>query len=188
MKTREVTRILKSLGWQAFTDEVGDKYTHYHLADRTVEIFYCIRKLKDEQSLKATLSLTTAAFSNACSAIDVGNGSYDPLIRAWNGIAIRATPEILEEHVRQASEQAIQWAKEQDLEKALDKHAAMPTDAPGAQPLWHLGALVVLGKVDRLKFYQSSFEKGDRLGFVDYITGDYIDRAVALAEQRVTNS
>ena len=83
------------------------------------------------------------------------NGSYDPLIRAWNGIAIRATPEILEEHVRQASEQAIQWTKEQDLEKALDKHAAMPTDAPGAQPLWHLGALVVLGEVDRLKFYAS---------------------------------
>ena len=187
MKTREVTKILKNLGWQAFTDEVGDKYTHYHLPDRIVEIIYGVSGYEDEQWLESTLSLTTAVFSSVCSVVDEGGGDYDPLIRACEGINIHAAPEILEEHVRQASEHAIRWAKAQDLEKALYEHAAMPTDAPGVQPVWHLGALAVLGDVKTLKAYQASFAAGDRLGFVNYITRDYIDRAVALAEQHASD-
>ena len=49
----------------------------------------------------------------------------------------------------------------------------------GARPVWHLAALVVLGDLEKLKFYQASFEAGDRLGFVKYITKNYIDSAVA---------
>ena len=63
----------------------------------------------------------------------------------------------------------------------------MPTDAPGAQPLWHLGALAVLGDVKTLKAYQASFAADDRLGFVNYITKDYINRALALAEQHASD-
>jgi len=40
----------------------------------------------------------------------------------------------------------------------------------------------LLGDVAKLKSYQTSFVAGDRLGFVNYVTKDYIDRAVALAE------
>ncbi len=95
---------------------------------------------------------------------------------------IRA-PEILEEHVRHASDEAIAWAEAQDLDKALRDYAALPTNVPGARPIWHLGALAVLGDVAKLKSYQASFEAGDRLGFVNYVTKDYIDRAVVLAEK-----
>lgn len=182
MKTKEATLILKSLGWKAFTDEVGDKYTHYHLVDRVVEIIYGVRKAPDHQEFESTLSLSTTAFSNACLAVDPGYGNYAPLICAWTDIHICA-PEILEEHVQQASEEAIEWAHEQDLEKALRDHSDLPTDSPGARPIWHLAALALLGNVAKLKSYQVSFENGDRLGFVNYVTKDYIDRALALAEQ-----
>ena len=94
-------------------------------------------------------------------------------------------PEILEMHVRQASDEAIAWAQEQDLGKALRGHAALPTNAPGARPIWHLAALALLGGVAKLKSYQVSFEAGDRLGCVNYVTKDYIDRAVFLAEELV---
>jgi hypothetical protein len=181
MKTKEVTPILKSLGWKAFTDEVGDKYTHYELPDRIVQIIYGVCKTTDHQKFESTISLSTGNFSKACASICEDDENYSPLIRAWTGIHIRAS-EILEEHVIQASKEAIAWAKEQDLDKALQDHAALPTNAPGARPIWHLAALALLGDVAKLKSYQASFEAGDRLGFVNYVTKDFIDRAVALAD------
>ena len=55
-------------------------------------------------------------------------------------------------------------------------------------PMRHLAALALAGDVAKLKSYQASFEAGDRLGFVPYITKDYIDRAVALAEKYAARS
>jgi len=70
-----------------------------------------------------------------------------------------------------------------DLAEALDLNINLPTDSKGSAPLLHLAALAILGRVDRLKSYRTSFETGDRLGFVPYITKDFIDRAVVLAEE-----
>ncbi len=182
MNTSEMTKVLKVLGWEAYTDDVGDKFTHFHLPDRTVQIIYGVRKFGGEQQLEAMRSLSTIAFSKACLEISGRGSSYTPLIRAWKGIRLKV-PEVLEEHVRQASDEAIAWAEAQDLDKALRDHAALPTNAPGARPIWHLAALALLGDVAKLKSYQASFAAGDRLGFVNYVTKDYIDRAVALAEE-----
>lgn len=181
MKMKDVTHALQTIGWRAHTDEVGEKYTHFYLPDRTVQIIYGIRKYGKGQQFEATLSASTNIFSHACKVVDSGYGSYAPLVRSRKGLCYQA-PEILEEHVRQVSDVAIAWAKEQDLDKALRDHAALPTDAPGALPIWHLAALALLGDVAKLKSYRASFAVGDRLGFVNYVTKDYIDRAVALAE------
>ena len=54
---------------------------------------------------------------------------------------------------------------------------------PGAAGVWQLAALALLGRTAKLKSYQASFAAGNRIGFVNYITKDYIDRAVALAEE-----
>ncbi len=187
MKTKDVTRILKSLGWSIRRDEVGDKVAQFALSDRIVDIIYGVRKAPDHQELESTLSLSTDAFSTACERIDPGYGSYAPLVCAWTGIHIRV-PEVLEEHVRQASDEAITWAEQQDLDKALQEHAALPTDAPGARPIWHLAALALLGDVAKLKSYQASFETGNRLGFVNYITKGCIDRALAAAEEHAAET
>lgn len=69
MKLIEVTKTLKSLGWQAFTDEVGDKYTHFHLSDRFVQIIYGLRKNGEDQQFDMTLSLSTNEFSKCCNEI-----------------------------------------------------------------------------------------------------------------------
>lgn len=173
---------LESLGWAIRTDEVGDKSALYSLSDRVAWIVYGLDRIRDQQKFGAMLSVSTDEFSKACSEIRGERRSGYPLVRAWKGPDIRA-PEILEEHVRQASEEAIAWAAAQDLDKALRDHAALPTNAPGARPIWHLAALALLGDVAKLKSYQTSFAAGDRLGFVNYVTKDYIDRAVALAEE-----
>ena len=178
MKIKEVTEILISLGWIPRKDEVGDRCSIYTLADRFVQIIYDLNKIRDQQKFGAMLSLSTSSFSESCSYIAQERMSYAPLVRAWKGIDIRAS-EIIEQHIRQASELAIEWANTQDLNKALNDHAALPTDALGARPLWHLAALAALGDIEKLQVYKSNFEAGNRLGFVNYVTTDYIDRALA---------
>lgn len=182
MNMKEAAQVLKSLGWVIRTDEVGDKVAQFTLFDRIVDIIYSLDRIRDEQKFGAMLSVSTDDFSKACSAISGRKPKFYPLARAWKGPDIRSS-EILEEHVRRASDEAIAWALEQDLDKALRNHAALPTNAPGARPIWHLAALAVLGDAAKLKFYQSSFEAGDRLGFVPYVTQDYIDRAVEMARE-----
>lgn len=182
MKTKDVTQVLKSLGWSIRTDEVGDKVAYYKLPDRTVCTIYGIRNFSDDQQLDGTLSLSTDAFSKACFTIRDRGSRYADLATLWNGWKISA-PEITEAHVHQASEACITWAKAQDLNAALQEKIALPTSAPGTAPVLHLGALVVAGDIEKLKSYQASFAAGDRLGFAPYITRDYIDRAVALAEE-----
>ena len=182
MKITQAVKLLEAFGWLTFKDEVGDRCAHFKLPDRTVQIIFGLDRIGDEQKFGADLSLTTEAFSRACSDINPRYYAYTPYIRAWNGLDVRAA-EILEKHVRQASDEAIAWAQDQDLDKALQDHAALPTDAPGARPIRHLASLAMLGEVEKLRYYQSSFEAGNRLGFVNYVTKDYIDRAVALAEK-----
>jgi hypothetical protein len=187
MKLKDVTSLLKSFGWAAYKDEVGDRYTIYKLPDRTVQIIYGLDRIRDQQKFGSTLSTSTDVFAGACGMIYGDNFGSWPLISARPGLDIRA-PEILEEHVQQASEQAIAWAQSQDLDEALRKHAALPTDAPGTGPILHLASLAILGEVEKLKSYQASFEAGDRLGFVPYVKKDFIDRAVALAQELATKS
>ncbi len=182
MNKASVADSLMSMGWRIETDGVGDKVAFYDLADRIVDIIPNVRCYGDKQQLSAMKSLSSTSFSAACQRIRCRGGSYTPMIRAMKSFRI-AAPEILDEHVRQMSVEAISWAKEQDLDIGLQELAVLPTTAPGARPVWHLGALAVLGEVDTLKFYQVSFDAGDRLGFVDYVTKDYIDRAVVLADQ-----
>jgi hypothetical protein len=152
MKITQAVKLLETFGWLTFKDDVGDRYAHFKLPDRTVQIIFGLDRIRDEQKFGATLSLTTEAFSRACSDVDPEYGDYAPYIRSWNGLDVRAA-EILEEHVRQASDEAIAWAQDQDLDKALQDYAALPTDAPGARPVWHLASLALLGEVEKLSCF-----------------------------------
>lgn len=182
MKTNEVSKVLMTLGWKNYTDDVGDKFSIYHFPDRIVNIIYRVRKSGEDQLLSFDLTASTGAFSYACKSIYPQYGNYASLIRRQKGLSYQV-PVITEEHVRQATAEAVAWVKELDLERVLREHAARPTNSPGTFPILHLAALTLQGDVAKLKSYQASFEAGDRLGFVVYVTKDHIDRAVALAEE-----
>ncbi|CAK01658.1 hypothetical protein predicted by Glimmer/Critica [Bartonella tribocorum CIP 105476] len=40
MQTKDVTEILKRLGWEPYRDEMDDMFAYYHLPDRIVRIHY----------------------------------------------------------------------------------------------------------------------------------------------------
>lgn len=185
MNIREVSQAFVSLGWTSHRDDVGDKYVLYELSDRIVQIIYRLRKYGDDRQLEIHRSISTRDFSRAVVAISCDKREYNtPLAVERCPISV-IVPEVTEKEVRQVSAEALEWAKSINVEEALAEKTRLPTDAPGARPLWHLAALSLAGDVEKLKSYQASFEEGDRLGFVPYITKDYIDRAVAFAEEYV---
>jgi len=185
MKNKKATDILNAIGWCTSKDEVSDRVAQFMLSDRIVNIIYGINRATRYQQFSSTLSVSTEEFSLIYRRIENKRNGYAPLVVAWKGIDIRDTEIIKPKHIFQASHQAIEWAKEQNLHKALLDHAALPTDAPGTRPLLHLSSLALLGKLEKLELYQSSFEAGDRLGFARYISKDFIDRAVTIAEQYI---
>jgi len=186
MKNKEATEILKAIGWQVYKDKIGDRGACFDLPDRIVDIMYEISRATRYQQFSSILSVSTKIFSSVYSRIGNERDDYAPLIVSWKRLLIRDAVVIKEEHIHQISQQAIDWAKEQDLDKALLDHAVLPTNAPGTGPVLHLSALALLGEIEKLKYYQASFEAGERLGFARYITKDFIDRAVTIAEQNAS--
>jgi hypothetical protein len=192
MKTKEVTEVLKSLGWVTRKDSVGDSVASFQLSDRELQIIYGVRQIYDQQ-LEAMCSTSTDAFSYAC--LTIRHGTKARKVKLTHGnLVVRdrnpkyIAPEILESHVILMSEEVIAWAHAQDLDKGLQEYAALnPEECLGNTPVKHLAALAILGDLEKLKFYQSRFEAGDRLGFVPYIGQDFIDRAVELAEKKLNN-
>ena len=180
MNKRDILSTFRTLGWSIETDEVGDKFAIYRFEDRLVSIFTTLRQLPDSQTLSVLMSVQTEEFSSACATISGRDETGTPLDQPRNWPTIEAE-QVLEIHIRQLAEEAIEWAKGRDLLQGLQRYAALPTDCIGALPLRHLAALALLGDQERLGAYQASFRAGDRLGFALYITDDYVDRAVALA-------
>lgn len=181
MNKNDLYKQLELIGWQIEKDEVGDRVASFDLPDRQVSIVPDIRRIRGEQQLAASPTLSTDKFSDVCAKIRADGASYTPLVRAWKSFKVKV-PEVEIEHVVRLSGEAIDWAKKQDLPAALLEHAGLPTTSPGARPIWHLAALAILGDASKLRSYHSSFIAGDRLGFVNYVTIDYIERALEQAE------
>jgi hypothetical protein len=86
------------------------------------------------------------------------------------------------EDIANMSSQAIEWALNVDIESCLAELRAQPISAIG--PHRHLTSLAVAGDVKTLGHYRDRFAAGDRMDCVPYITIDYINRALDLAEKR----
>jgi len=181
MEKKDIARHLASWGWQVKVDNVGDTSAELSLPDREVSLLWSLRGLyrretgKRTQKLGISPSISTIEFSKIYSDIGNRKASFAYMLTYRNSIS-REETDITIGQLQTLADEAVTWAKSHDLNTCLQKHAYSPRDR-GTGPLLHLTSLVILGEVEKLKHYQTSFEKGDRLGFVPYITKDYIDRA-----------
>ena len=186
MDKKDISEHLTSWGWQVKKDNVGDKSGNLSLPDREVRVDWTIRGSYRRKTQKIVLSpaISTIDFSKMACHI-YGTKSYEvwPMQVLLNGPS-REEETINVDHLKAVSEEAIAWAKSQDLNVCLKKYANLPTDASGNAPLKHLTSLALLRDLGTLKHYQDSFENGDRLGFVPYIKKDFIYRAYEAALAR----
>lgn len=179
MTEHEAVSILKNLGWSCKSNEVGDRFCTRILEERVVRIFPTIGKRTDHFRVTFMPSVSSRKFSEFVSFISGEGVEYEPLIVS------NETPEKLTklgiDDIHRLSQESLSWALNQDIEKGLANYRNLPTNAKGAMPLRHLAALAIAGDVNQLSSYQRSFEQGDRLEFVPYITTEMIERALLLA-------
>ncbi|TFF42015.1 hypothetical protein [Pseudomonas sp. RIT623] len=179
MKEIEILPALEGLGWRCGKDEVGDCFCLMDVGDVQVQIIPAIGKRSDHFRVSLMPSVSTRSFTAAAAFVLGEARDYVPIIVS-NDVPEKIVDFSLDDVVR-LSRSAISWASAQDIEKGLAAYRALPTNSKGAMPLRHLAALAIAGDVSCLAHYQFSFEQGDRLGFVPYITQDMIARALLIA-------
>lgn len=78
----------------------------------------------------------------------------------------------------------IAWGQRVDCDAALEALLDKEANGLGDMPARHLAALAATGGVEVLQRYADAFAAGDRLGFVPYITADYVTTALEFAKKR----
>ncbi|WP_375643363.1 MULTISPECIES: DUF6990 domain-containing protein [unclassified Bartonella] len=127
MRTKDVTEILKTLGWEPYRAEDGSMFAHYHLPDRIVGISYDVVDYgEDGGKFRLSANLTTAAY---CLAWEYASGEVsqdkyeDTLFSAKEDFDVTAS-DLSESHVKESLNRVIAWAKAQDIEQKLREKAA----------------------------------------------------------------
>ncbi|WP_375646682.1 DUF6990 domain-containing protein [Bartonella sp. TT29SHDZB] len=174
MQTKNVTEILKRLGWETHRHEVGDTFAYYHLSDRIIRILYDVVDYgEDGGRLRLSVALTTAAY---CLAEEYSNSEQsrykydDMLISAEENFGVTAQ-NLSESHIEEALNRVIAWAKVQDIEQKLHEEAANHSAV----------AQALLGDIDALR----SDKPAPQLHvpeFADYATMEWIDRLILFAQ------
>lgn len=189
MRLIETKKMFQALGWHAYRAEGVTFAADFHLSDRFVSLLPQIVRLGDREVLQYSPSLYTKSLIDAYQFITDKKNQGPPLINfdfvrtpPFDAMSIEA-PEIMEAHIGQASEEAISWAIEQDIDKVLEDCAAWPPEFFGTIPVRHLAALSIQRDEQRLRYYQDRFAAGDNLGFWRKDFSDFIDRALIFAKR-----
>ncbi len=122
MRTKDVTEILKTLGWEPYRAEDGSMFAHYHFPDRIVGISYdVVDSGEDGGKFRLSANLTTAAY---CLAWEYASGEVsqdkyeDVLFYAKEDFNVKAS-DLSESHIKDALNRVIAWAQAQDIEKKV---------------------------------------------------------------------
>lgn len=181
MKIKDVVKTLKELGWLPKLNL--SRYAEKALSDRTANFSFRLNDLTVYQTFRANFSIKSKEFTRAVKTIE-GRAEFNDLLKIdFHESLYFEEVEITKKHIEIACERAIAWATCIDIDERYTELCEIDPSTPGAAGVWHLAALALKGRVDRLAAYQSRFETGDNCGFVNFITKDYIDRAVKLAAE-----
>ncbi len=155
-------------------------YYLWTLQDRTLIVIPEFFSFHDCDVLISSASVSEPSFTNAAAAIS--GRKHCPIIDKF-GTGIRR-PVFTTKDVERRAEDLIDWAKSLDLDSYIEEFRSLPTNSHGLNPLRHLTALALSGDKEKLWDYQTCFANNNRLGFIVYVTKDYVDRALAIAEER----
>lgn len=189
MKLKDIMDHLKSKGWNCKRDQVGDRYAIKEFEDFQMQLLPILDKRKNYIIFSLEPSLSLKKYSEVCSLLMNEKNDFEPLISrdGWPQLSLemgelpqREFEELNPANIDTLEAEAIEWAKKQNINKAIQYYANLPTDSVGSLPLYHLAALIMQNNKEQLEYYQQSFLKGNRLGFVPYITNEVINRALQL--------
>jgi hypothetical protein len=192
IETREdFLAVLAELGWWPGRDEVGDRNAEIRIGNFIVKGLLGRRDTRLAGNPNGALIMGLSAWVT----IDAVSVAYTVInyprkriadhciICQTDGPSIKK-PFITRDDVVKHSDEVVAWAKSCDIDAGLKTLRDLPTNSIGAMPARHLAALAEAGDVETLTRYRDSFASGDRLGFVPYITDEFITRALEFAMKR----
>lgn len=186
MITKELLSVLAGCGWACKKDDAGDYYCLIEKYDFTVQIIPSLHARRDHIRASLMPSVSTADFSFAVSVILGEDLDFVPIINSNLGVS--KLNSIGREEVERLSNDALEWASVQNLSEGLTRYRELPPDSKGDLPVRHLAALALDGRVQKLREYMEGFERGERMGFVPYISLQMIGRAFELAVKVKSNN
>ena len=183
----DVIKEFKRLGWDAGSD-AGDRYVLKNFEDRVLQMFIKVEKRKKNPGMIVSPYVSSPTFDTLLERISEEPHPLSPLVGSigWGRKRTLIPAPITEEVIAQVAQEFGDWAMAQDLNAVKERLRGLPTDSVGLNPLMHLAALAEAGDVEKLQSYADAFARGDRLGFVPYITEDYIARALEIAKERAS--
>ncbi|AIL33217.1 DUF6990 domain-containing protein [Basilea psittacipulmonis] len=195
MDARKLRRKLEKLGWKYDKgDFIGDRSFTKVLDDgKMVQLLPESRK-HYQGGIEFTFDpmLSETEFLQTRNLVLKEEREYVPLIARFGwlappiekGVPEKIFPELTEEIVDELLAETLDWASYQDIDKAIDYYAGLPTNCWGIAPGHHITALVMRNNKEKLLYYQKCFAEGNRLRFAAYITDEVINRAVDMVMKK----
>ena len=172
-------KYLEEHGWEKKNDEYDELGWTKELNGLKIRLSDGLYKFQSGILMDAFCSVTTESFTNY--GYQIGSNFRDhfsirstridlPIEGQWDSFA-KCVHEIES------------WAGSVEIDAEMDAFESYPTSVPGSGPIKHLTVLALRKRASVLIEYKKAFESGDRLGFVNYINIDAINRAYYLSLQ-----
>nr|WP_038474600.1 hypothetical protein [Bartonella tribocorum] len=175
-----VSEDLKRMDWTVYRDKNYNCNAYFIKKDRIINIVYDLDKNGETPFVTFKVSLSTLGFSTAYRSIFINTPQYTVLKESEEVYAVSST-ELDEGKLKQICADILEWADRQNVNQIIYDYAALPTNSEYDLIIRHFIALILIGDVEKLKFYKENFRKGNSLGFVEGITKYTIDNALTLA-------
>ncbi|MCZ2159231.1 hypothetical protein NPX99_08275 [Bartonella sp. 220] len=177
-----VSEKLKAMGWTVYRDKDYNRNAYFIKKDRIINIVYKLETEGKSSIVTVKSSLSTLGFSTAHRDMFSRLPQYIPLKEAEEVYTLSGA-ELDEGKLKQICMDILEWADQQNVNQIIYDYAALPTNSEAYLLARHLIALILIGDIEKLKFYKESFRKGNPLGFVKDITKYIIDSVLTLARR-----
>ncbi|WP_375641564.1 MULTISPECIES: DUF6990 domain-containing protein [unclassified Bartonella] len=175
-----VSEDLKRMGWTVYRDKNYDCNAYFVSKDRIINIMYNLQSDEEEPIVVFKASLSTLSFSTAHREMFPRLPQYIALKEAEEFYTVSST-ELDEGKLKEICTDILEWADRQNVNQIIYDYAALPTNSEAHLVARHFIALILIGDIEKLKFYKENFRKGNSLGFVEGITKYTIDNSLTLA-------
>lgn len=125
--------IFMEQGWVCSKDEVGDYFCVTDVDGVKVQIIPSVRKRSDHFRVSLMPSVSTKEFSETVAFVRGEGSGYSPVI--VSNEPPEKFPKFSSDDVLRMSDEAISWARSQNIESGLMAYRNLPTDSKGAMPL-----------------------------------------------------
>ncbi|EJF98516.1 hypothetical protein MEI_00488, partial [Bartonella vinsonii subsp. arupensis Pm136co] len=173
----KISEHLKAMGWTVYRDKNYERNAYLIGKDRLINIVYSLDTKGKSPVVAFKASFSTLGFSTAYRYSFSKMPQYMPLKEAEE-VYMLFDAEIDEGKLKQICANIFEWADRQNVNQIIYDYAALPPDSELDLVKYHLVALILIGDIEKLKFYKESFREKNYLGFVKGITKDVIEEVL----------